>query len=346
MKVSNRSQKKISQRHKTNGQDESHEHEDEYCGSKSHEQTENFKNVIFMRHGSIGFSYYKTNTYFVVHILLNAIRKFANKYSLLKENIFYKALANLIKKVKKALDRRIDSDNDYENLEYKQFMRFLLHEIDPPLAKSDNGINIKKIPEEIDVIYHSSATRSIQSAKYIQKHFKNRDKQLRIECSLARELDEVRFSKSILSKDEFKKHGGLKGCRPIVLRRWYCGINKVETFQDSISRIEKLCDFLKNSPDKNILLITHGWYLRLLYMYFKNQSNSLKNLKSDKLIFKHGESFQVRLRQGFSPHISFSSNKDTDFRPESLSEPKSDEQNLREDTSRLNLVKQATSTIL
>jgi len=197
MKVRNRSQKKMAQRHKAEGQDNCHEHKDECCGTQSHEQTENFKNVIFMRHGRIGFSYYKTNIYFVVHILLNAIRKFANKYSLLKENIFYRALSKLIKKVKEGLYS--ESDTDYGNLKYKQFMRFLLDEIDPPLAKRDSGINIEKIPKEIDVIYHSSAIRSIQSAKYIQRHFRNRDKQPRIEDCLARELDEVGFSKNILS---------------------------------------------------------------------------------------------------------------------------------------------------
>ncbi len=330
-----------SQRHKAKGQSNHHEQKNVCCGSQSHDQTDNFKNVIFMRHGRIDFSYHTSNIYFVVHTILNAIRKVANKYSSLKESIFHRLLAKLIKELKKELYRLSDSDTDYGNLKYKQFMRFLLHEIDPPLAKSDNGINIKKIPEEIDVIYHSSAMRSIQSAKYIQRCLRNRDTQPRIESCLARELDEVKFSKSIISKDEFKEYSGLNGSRPIVLRKWYCGINKVETFQDSISRIEKLCDFLKNSSDKNILLITHGWYLRLLYMYFKNQEKNLKNLKSKECIFKHGESFQVRLRQDFSPHISFSNNKDTDFRPESLSDPKAKEQDVREDTSKRNVVKYA-----
>jgi broad specificity phosphatase PhoE len=297
-----------------------------------------------MRHGRIDFSYHTTNIYFIVHTILNAVRKFANKYSLLKKNIFYRLLTKLIKKVKKELYRLSKSDTDYGNLKYKQFMRFLLNGIDPPLAKKNSGINIEKIPKDIDVIYHSSALRSIQSAKYIQRHFRNGDKP-RIESCLAKELDEVKFSKNILSKNEFKNHGGLKRVRAIVLRKWYDGINDIETFQDSISRIEKLCDFIKKTSDRNILLITHGWYLRLLYMYFMNQEKSLKNLKSTKCIFKYGESFQVRLRQDFSPHISFSNNnKDTNCRPASLSDPKSKEQDVGEITSRPDVVKYAAST--
>lgn len=305
MKTRNRSQKKMLQRLKAKEQNYCQEHRNECSASHCHEQTDNFKNVIFMRHGRIDYSYHTMRIYYVVHILLNTIRRFVNKHSSEKEKIFHRVLAKAIKKIKKVLYRFIDPDIDYGNLDYKQFMRFLLHEIDPPLADNNNGINIQKIPKKIDVIYHSSTKRSIQSAKYIQRHLGNEDKQPRIESCLAEKLDEVRFSKNILSKDEFKEHSGLKGFRAIILRKWYDGINKEETFQDSISRIEKLCAFLKNNSDKNIILITHGWYLRLLYMYFKNQEKSLKNLKSDECVFKYGESFQVRLRQNFSPHISF-----------------------------------------
>lgn len=305
MKVMNMSQKKKSQRLKVRGHDDNCGRKKNEChGSPYQEQTDNFKNVIFMRHGRIDFSYRTMRIYYVVHVLLNAVRKFVNKHSLDKENKFHRVFSKLIKKIKKVLSRFADPDIDYGNLNYKQFMRFLLHDIDPPLADK-KGINIQKIPKEIDVIYHSSAKRSIESAKYIQRQFRNRDKQPRIESCLARELDDVRFSKNILSKNDFNEHGGLKGSRAIILKKWYDGSNEEESFQDSISRIEKLYNFIKNSPDKNILLITHGWYLRLLYMYFKNQEKSLKNLKSDECVFKYGESFQVRLRQNFSPHISF-----------------------------------------
>lgn len=320
MHTKNKSQKKKSQRLKARGHDNNFEHKKNGCyGSQSHEQTDNFKNVIFMRHGRIDFSFRTMKTYYIVHILLNAVRKFVNKYSSDKENKFHRVFAKLIKKIKKVLARFADPDIDYGNLNYKQFMRFLLHDIDPPLADK-NGINIQKIPKEIDVIYHSSAKRSIESAKYVQKNFKNRDKQPRIENSLAGELDEVRFSKNILSKNDFNEHGGLKGSRAIILKKWYDGSNEEESFQDSIFRIEKLYNFLKNSPDKNILLITHGWYLRLLYMYFKNQEKSLKNLKSDECVFKYGESFQVRLRQNFSPHISFYCEKGVNLQSEALAE--------------------------
>lgn len=319
MNAKNRSRKQKSQRLKSKRQDNNREHGSEYYSLQSHEQTENFKNVIFMRHGMINFSYHTSYIYFIVHKLLEVIRKFVDKNSSVKKNMFHRTFAKLIKKTKEVLSKFIHQDIDYGNLDYQQFMRFLLYEIDPPLAE-DNGINIKKLPEELDVIYHSSAKRSIESAKYVQRFFIKSGKQPKIENCLKKELDEVRFSKNILSKDEFKEYHGLEGARPIILTRWYEGTNREETFQDSIIRVERLCNILKKSPDKNILLITHAWYLRLLYMYFKNQEKSLENLRSGECIFKYGESFQIRLRQDFSPHISFYCEKDANLQSESLAE--------------------------
>lgn len=321
MKPKNRSPQRTSRRSENRRQDDNRNHKSDKLRVQTEPQSECFKNVIFMRHGRIDFSYRKGYMYFFIHRFLNIIRRFIKKHSSLKKSAMYGVLAKSIKKIKKELRELSGTDTDYGNLNYRQFMRFLLHEIDPPLAKRGNGINVKKIPMEIDVIYHSSAKRSIQSAKYIQKRLTNRDKQPRIESCLTEELDEVKFSKNILSKTEFKQLGGLKGARATVLEKWYRGANQAETFQHSIDRIEKLCDFIGRTADRNILLITHGWYLRLLYLYFKNKEESLKNLKSKECNLGHGKSFQIRLRKNFLPHATFyNNNKNNDIRPKSPSD--------------------------
>ena len=78
----------------------------------------------------------------------------------------------------------------------------------------------------------------------------------------------MKFSENIITKKEFKKQNGLEGCRILILERWYNGEN-VESFQNSLQRVEKLYRFLKETKEKNILIITHGWYLRILELYFK-----------------------------------------------------------------------------
>lgn len=261
----------------------------------------NLKYVIFMRAGRIEFSYGVKNGYFFVHKLLNSIRKFANKYSLLRKSAFYRLLKILIKKVKEKL--YID---DYENLEYSQLMRFLLHEIDAPLSKRDNRIRIESIPKKTDVIYCSSTKRSIETAKLIQEHLKRLGYEPpRIAYDLQEELAEVKFTKDILTLQEFKMNGGLIGCRTSILRKWYYGQNLAETFQDSIKRAERLWQFLERNRETNIILVTHGWYLLLLRMYFTGERNNFTNLRNKDIILKYGQSFRIHLSNGFQPHTSF-----------------------------------------
>ena len=158
------------------------------------------------------------------------------------------------------------------------------------------------------MIYHSPAKRSIQTAVVIQERLaKKGHKKPRISDALQSELTEVKFSKDIISKQEFKKYGGLEGCREIILKKWYDG-NNIETFQDSIERVKRLCDFLKNENDKHVLVITHGWYIRLLYMYFKNRRNEFFNLVNTDDIDKYGKYFHITLTNSFSPDPSFNRN--------------------------------------
>jgi len=224
----------------------------------------------------------------------------------------------------------IDSNSDYTDFSYQQFMAFLLNEVDPPLSTKHNGIKLQGIPKQIDVIYHSPAKRSIQTAALIQERLARMGhKRPRVSSDLQKVLAEVQFSKEVLSEKEFKKNGGLRGCRAIILRKWYDGKN-IETFQDSIERVEKLCNFLKNSDDENILLITHGWYIRLLFMYFKNEKKDFVNLTSKDGMFKYGQGFWIRLTNSFSPDPSFIGNMNCEAvaRPESESTSKDD--NIRE----------------
>ena len=54
----------------------------------------------------------------------------------------------------------------------------------------------------------------------------------------------------------------------MILKRWYDGRNKAETFEDSLERVRKIESFLSERQEKTIILVTHGWFLRLLEVYF------------------------------------------------------------------------------
>lgn len=182
-------------------------------------------------------------------------------------------LSNGTKKVFFMRHGRALMNTDYEKLDYNEFMEFMLKKKDPGLYREQHEI---AIPMEIDVIYPSPSQRAKESAELIQRNLANHP---HIDHSLGELIDEVKFSESIISENEFKKRKGLKGCRKLVLERWYNGKN-VETFQQSISRLNQLRSYLMLSESNNILIITHAWFLRLVYLFYGNKEMTLKNLLS------------------------------------------------------------------
>ena len=83
--------------------------------------------------------------------------------------------------------------------------------------------------------------------------------------------------------------------RLVVLTNWYNGIY-CEKWSDSILRFNKLIILLKKSPEKRIICVTHGWFMRLISLYKLKRNlgeislgdlllvKSKKNLESIKLI--------------------------------------------------------------
>ncbi|MBD3340055.1 MAG: hypothetical protein GF353_13155 [Candidatus Lokiarchaeota archaeon] len=174
---------------------------------------------------------------------------------------------------------------DYETLNYEELMNHLTKRKDPDLEDSDKksaidlllslfnkqnevkDFKIDNIPENIDLICHSPSRRTIQTAKIIRKKLNNKPV---IENSIKKYLAEVKFSNNIITKKEFEDNKGFKGCRSIILERWFRGKNK-ESFSDSFERVKKLDKFIKDCKYKNILFITHGFYLRLIYLFYQKQ---------------------------------------------------------------------------
>jgi len=78
-------------------------------------------------------------------------------------------------------------------------------------------------------------------------------------------LREVKFDCTIILRREFTS---LARNREDILKRWYDGRNKAETFEDSLARVREIESFLSERQEKTIILVTHGWFLRLLENYF------------------------------------------------------------------------------
>ncbi|MBD3338340.1 MAG: hypothetical protein GF353_04495, partial [Candidatus Lokiarchaeota archaeon] len=120
--------------------------------------------------------------------------------------------------------------------------------------------------------------RALETAEKINEH---------LNVSKIQQLDllaEVNFDNNIISKKEYKS---LEDSRPLILERWFNSTTNSESFEDSILRVKKIEEFLHNRDESTIILISHGWFLRLLELYFvqdKRDSITLPELLTVKPI--------------------------------------------------------------
>jgi len=148
---------------------------------------------------------------------------------------------------------------DYENSKYDDFIQMLCNGHETPLAE-DPRIDFKSLPKRVELVGYSPFRRAIETAEML------RDK-LEVKSMEGLEfLREVRFDDTIISRQEYTS---LADSREVILKRWYSGRNKAETFEDSLARVKEIESFLSKRQEKTIILVTHGWFLRLLEVYFK-----------------------------------------------------------------------------
>jgi len=147
---------------------------------------------------------------------------------------------------------------DYENSKYDDFIQMLCNGQSAPLAE-DHGIDFKSLPKQVDFVGYSPFTRAFETAELLRNklHVKSMEE---LEF-----LHEVRFDWDVIREHEFIS---LAENRKDILERWYGGRNKAETFEDSLVRVRAIESFISKQPGKTIILLTHGWLLRLLEIYF------------------------------------------------------------------------------
>lgn len=150
---------------------------------------------------------------------------------------------------------------DYENSKYDDFIQMLCNGHDTPLAENP-GIDFGSLPRRVDLICYSPIKRAVETAEILRNKLgvKHMEK-----LTLIREVE---FNKDIISSEEYETLGGLVGNRENILKRWHDGSNKAETFEDSLARVREIESFLSERQEKTIILVTHGWLLRLLEIYF------------------------------------------------------------------------------
>lgn len=187
--------------------------------------------------------------------------------------------------------------NDYTKLSFEKICALATTQVEPninmgfgkSIVKQLNHIDVKNI----DLILCSQSKRTKQTAKLISKLG---EKNLEIEIS--DNLSEIYFNPAILtSKEKFIRHG-----LTVIRKSLFHGMKKgigAETLDETLKRAQKLREELIKLPYKNILCITHSFYMRILRLFFLenltngHQINELKLM--DTIDHKYLEGFNIYL---------------------------------------------------
>ena len=147
---------------------------------------------------------------------------------------------------------------DYENSEYDDFIEMLCNGYNTRLSK-DHGLDLSIFPKKVDFVGYSPFIRAYETAKLLTENI------IVGEFDELEFLSEVKFSRDILKRSEFDS---LANNRKDILERWYNGRNMAETVRDSFKRVREVENFLLHKNYQTVILVTHGWFLRLLELYF------------------------------------------------------------------------------
>jgi len=159
--------------------------------------------------------------------------------------------------------------SDYEKVGLDTLDALATARIDPRINKK---VALKKVKElkmdhlgkiPFKTIYHSSSTRARETAEMLASELSVPDVRP-LEC-----LDEITFSpKKLISKQQFEEQG-MGILRESVFNQISEGknIESNKKIRQRLTELKKLCD---NSQDDNILFVTHGFYMRLIQIFFKD----------------------------------------------------------------------------
>jgi broad specificity phosphatase PhoE len=188
---------------------------------------------------------------------------------------------------------------DYSKLNFEELNKLATCEISPSInSKSDKLIQNSELldPSKIDVIFHSNSKRGLETARLIKKLYSLKD----IDLIELNQLKEVDFNiKDLVTLEEYKQTG-LGSIRPRLFSAIIKSQNEnIENYQSISRRIEFIYKYLQKTEKENILFVTHGFFMRFLYLYFINGVRDLSALSINQLINapnpSYLEGFRVKL---------------------------------------------------
>jgi len=165
--------------------------------------------------------------------------------------------------------------DDYNKLSLDQLNDLALQNIDPSINKTIVRKRISSnvlLNEAFDIAYISPSVRTVETARIINQHTEIKN------TEILDELKEIVFTpKNLVDKKRYKQ-SGLQAVREGLFEALENGSN-TENLQDIVTRISRLENKIISTTHSSVLIITHGFLLRILQLYFK-QPKKIINAKS------------------------------------------------------------------
>lgn len=176
-----------------------------------------------------------------------------------------------------------DPYSDYTKLSFDQYRDLGLCRVDPDIDPDSLQLISEKFIREqlqdIDLILCSPLKRAWQTSELIKSLG---EKELEINESGT--LREISFDLALLITEESFVQYGSSEVRRALFSRMLNKEHGVEPLADLFKRIHLLEKMLAQSRHENILCITHGFYLRVLQLYFLERLTACQAITIDKLM--------------------------------------------------------------
>ncbi len=151
-----------------------------------------------------------------------------------------------------------DKYKDYSKLDFDEFENLLTKKVNPKInkEKTKSFLKYKKCLSDVNFVICSNQNRGIETAQIV-----NEITHINFESSSL--LNEVNFIKGIINQEDIVDFNNL---RTKILTQFYNSCYS-ENFEAVKIRFLDFLNYVKGLDYDTILCITHGWFMRLIYIY-------------------------------------------------------------------------------
>lgn len=190
--------------------------------------------------------------------------------------------------------------DNYDRLSFEQIHRLASGELDPTIDKdrvNEVVLSLKRLNslKDLEVIYHASSQRAQDTAFCLKQFLETRNGR-QIKIVRLDELAEIKFNlKQLVSLKQYQK-GQMRVVRSALFRALVQG-GSVEELKECYRRIKRLEQIILQNGNEKVLCITHGFFMRLLQLYFllgvKQPDEVSQEQLSNAINFSYGKGFSI-----------------------------------------------------